>query len=47
MGTGMAGTNDFTTQGGEIGPENVDSLGGDIARLARYRAGKPLVELRP
>jgi hypothetical protein len=41
---GMAGTNDFTTQGGQIGPENVDSLGGDI--YAPYEYGPTTVDER-
>jgi hypothetical protein len=41
---GMAGTNDFTTQGGQIGPEVVDSLGGDIH--APYEYGPTTVDER-
>ena len=41
---GMAGTTDFTTQGGQIGPENVDSLGGDIQ--APYEFGPTSVDER-
>jgi Carboxypeptidase regulatory-like domain/TonB dependent receptor len=41
---GMAGTNDFTTQGGQIGPEIVDSLGGDIH--APYEYGPTTVDER-
>ena len=41
---GMAGSTDFTTQGGQIGPENVDSLGGDIH--APYESGPTSVDER-
>jgi carboxypeptidase family protein/TonB-dependent receptor-like protein len=41
---GMAGSTDFTTQGGQIGPENVDSLGGDIH--APYEYGPTSVDER-
>jgi Carboxypeptidase regulatory-like domain len=41
---GMAGSTDFTTQGGQIGPENVDTLGGDI--YAPYESGPTSVDER-
>jgi hypothetical protein len=41
---GMAGSTDFTTQGGQIGPENVDRLGGDIH--APYESGPTSVDER-
>jgi hypothetical protein len=41
---GMAGSTDFTTQGGQIGPEVVDSLGGDIH--ASYETGPTSVDER-
>jgi Carboxypeptidase regulatory-like domain len=41
---GMGGTTDFTTQGGAIGPEVVDTLGGDI--YAPYEWGPTQVDER-
>jgi TonB-dependent receptor-like protein len=41
---GMGGTTDFTTQGGAVGPEVVDTLGGDI--YADYEWGPTTVDER-
>ena len=41
---GMGGSTDFTTQGGHVGPEEPDTLGGDI--YADYEWGPTSVDER-